>query len=94
MTTGRIPDGAVRPALQLTYVLLNFLTGEVRFSCAGHPPPIVVRKSGKPEFLDSSGPIIGLDLGQPSEVGSSLLEPGDRLYIYTDGPKRSDGPER
>ncbi len=43
----------------LSYLLLDGSTGEVRYSNAGHPPPLLVHKDGSSEQLSCGGPIGG-----------------------------------
>ena len=59
--------------------------GALRYSCAAHPHPVLIRAGGKQELLDRGGTIIGLDGAVPFEEGEAQLEAGDRLYLYTDG---------
>ncbi len=76
----------------ITYMIINTATGNLRYSNAGHPHAILMRKNGKMEFLRKGGPAIGmggfqrLD-GQVErfEEGCSQFNPGDKLFIYTDG---------
>ena len=64
---------------------LNTRTGHVTFVNAGHNPPVLLR-GGKAEFLKSRP---SLALGAMPEVryrvGDLHLEPGDEIYLYTDG---------
>ena len=64
---------------------MNTRTGHVTFVNAGHNPPVVLR-GGKPELLKSRP---SLALGAMPEihyrVGELQLEPGDGIYLYTDG---------
>lgn len=69
----------------MTYLLLNYQDGNISYSNAAHPFPVIVRKSGQLEFLDKGGSIIGLGTGDGFEEGKAKLEPGDRLFLYTDG---------
>ena len=69
----------------MSYVICNCRTGELCYSSAGHPPPVILRQGGKREILDRGGPIIGLGGVLPYDEGRSRLDPGDRLYLYTDG---------
>ena len=69
----------------LVYLLINIRTGVVRYARAAHPRPILVRRSGATEILDEGGTIIGLDTGGTYEEGETRLEPGDRIYLCTDG---------
>jgi sigma-B regulation protein RsbU (phosphoserine phosphatase) len=76
----------------ITYMIVNTQTGELRYSNAGHPHSIVMRENGKMEFLQKGGPAIGtgefsLLSGKADrfEEGRSRLNPGDKLFVYTDG---------
>jgi sigma-B regulation protein RsbU (phosphoserine phosphatase) len=73
------------PMVRLTYVLLDTLSGEIHFSCAGHTPPLLLA-SGQvgPRFLRLPGPMLGTgDARYP--VDHYTLQPGDRLLLFTDG---------
>ncbi len=69
----------------ISYLVLDCDTGRVNYSNAAHPFPIVVRRDGTLELLDKGGSIIGLGTGEGFEEGEAQLDPGDRLYVYTDG---------
>jgi sigma-B regulation protein RsbU (phosphoserine phosphatase) len=69
----------------ICYLLLNPATGRVRYSNAGHPPPLVVRSDGSREILQGGGTVIGMGGVIPFEEGETTLRTGDRLFLYTDG---------
>lgn len=69
----------------ICYLVFDLATGHVRYSRAGHPMPIVVRRDGQSEMLAAGGTIIGLGSATPFEEGEVTLRTGDRLYLYTDG---------
>lgn len=69
----------------IAYLLLDLETGALRYSRAGHPMPIVVRRDGTLEELPAGGTIIGLSGIVPFDEGQCQLESGDRLFVYTDG---------
>ena len=69
----------------ISYILFDFIEGNILYSNAAHPFPVLVRKNGQMELLDKGGTIIGLGNGDSFEEGSAKLNPGDRLYVYTDG---------
>ena len=71
--------------LTLVYGVLNVQTREFRYVCAGHPLPIVVSSSGSPRIIEGGGTPIGMARGFKCAEYSLTLEPGDRLYLYTDG---------
>ena len=64
-------------------------TREMRYVNAGHNDPILRRASGQIERLATGGPPLGLPLFTPEEVpyqsGRVQLQPGDLLFIFTDG---------
>jgi len=68
---------------------INPRTREMRYTNAGHNAPILRRASGHIERLSAGGPPFGVPLFSESEVayefGSLSLEPGDLLFIFTDG---------
>jgi len=76
----------------ITYLIINTRTGRLKYSNAGHPYSIVLRKDGTLELLKKGGPAIGIgDLRLLSgkknrfEEGHPQLNPGDKLFVYTDG---------
>ena len=62
-------------------------TGLVRYVNAGHNPPIVLRaKDGSAAYLRSRpGLVLGAMPGARYRPGEIALEPGDAIYLYTDG---------
>jgi len=59
--------------------------GELRWSNAGHPQPVLVRASGELERLESTGMPIGmLDIAM-YEVKTIQLQPGDKVVLFSDG---------
>ena len=64
---------------------LNIFTGRVIYVNAGHNAP-VVRRRGKCEFLKNMPSLVlGVMPGIKYHVGELQLEPGDSIYLYTDG---------
>jgi serine phosphatase RsbU (regulator of sigma subunit) len=58
----------------------------VRWSNAGHPPPLLIEPAGGVRWLETEiSPLVGLapDLRRPE--GDEQLEPGSTLLFYTDG---------
>jgi sigma-B regulation protein RsbU (phosphoserine phosphatase) len=89
---GEFPFERFNNFFTITYMTINTKTGDLIYSNAGHPHPIVLRKDGKMELLKSGGPAIGIgDLppitgrGNRYAEGRRHLTPGDKLFIYTDG---------
>jgi sigma-B regulation protein RsbU (phosphoserine phosphatase) len=69
----------------MTYMVLNVAEGRLIYSNAAHPPPILQRKSGELELLKEGGTIIGMDGIVPFDQGEEILQPGDTLFLFTDG---------
>lgn len=65
---------------------LDTHSGELSFSNAGHNPPLIRRKNGKFEYLVSrAGFVLAGMEGIHYKLNSLTLEPGDALFLYTDG---------
>jgi serine phosphatase RsbU (regulator of sigma subunit) len=69
----------------MIYGLLNVRTRRLRFTVAGHPAPILVRDGSLPRCLDLTGFPIGMLDEVEYEESAIDLQPGDRLYLYSDG---------
>lgn len=69
----------------IIYMAINFSQGHLTYSCAGHPPPILLRSNGKLEVLDRHGAAIGLGTTQPFGQEEKNLQLGDKVILYTDG---------
>jgi PAS domain S-box-containing protein len=68
--------------------IIDHPAGTVTYSCAGHPPPILVSAAGEYELLDQAR---SLPLGmlppdwERHQVTTAALPPGATLMLYTDG---------
>jgi sigma-B regulation protein RsbU (phosphoserine phosphatase) len=60
-------------------------TRELVYVNAGHNPPILRRQTGAIERLSAGGIPLGILENAPYESGSTTLQSGDWLAIYTDG---------
>lgn len=67
------------------YVLIDATTGHVHYSNAGHPPPLLVPRTGQVQTLLGHGPPLGVIGDWIMEEGEARLEEGDRLLLFTDG---------
>jgi sigma-B regulation protein RsbU (phosphoserine phosphatase) len=66
--------------------LLNIRTGELRYSNAGHLPPLLMRSGATPTWLPlPEGFFLGTMEEAVYETRTLILGPGDRLILYTDG---------
>jgi serine phosphatase RsbU (regulator of sigma subunit)/anti-sigma regulatory factor (Ser/Thr protein kinase) len=69
-------------------VMLEPDTGTVRYSLAGHPPPLVVDADGHVEFLEEGRGLplcISSGLAAERSEGRTTLREGSTLVLYTDG---------
>ncbi|KDN19599.1 PP2C family protein-serine/threonine phosphatase [Amycolatopsis rifamycinica] len=60
-------------------------TVRLRLTCAGHPPPLIVRADGRVEEADSRGSLIGVLPEIESRSAEVTLHPGETCLLYTDG---------
>jgi sigma-B regulation protein RsbU (phosphoserine phosphatase) len=64
---------------------LDPATGDVAYVNAGHNVPILRRKSGAVERLEAGGIPVGIFADTLYQVGTTRLDNGDWLVIFTDG---------
>jgi serine phosphatase RsbU (regulator of sigma subunit)/CheY-like chemotaxis protein/anti-sigma regulatory factor (Ser/Thr protein kinase) len=63
-------------------------TGELRYSLAGHPPPLVIDREGEARFLEGGAGLplcLSLDGANGRPEGRAFLAEGSTLILYTDG---------
>jgi sigma-B regulation protein RsbU (phosphoserine phosphatase) len=60
-------------------------SGRLDYVNAGHNPPLVVRASGKVDPLTHGGTVLGMFDTAPYDQGTTNMERGDTLLIYSDG---------
>ena len=64
---------------------LDTTTRGMHYVNAGHNAPILRRHSGQIERLELGGVPLGVDPSRTYETGSVALQPGDALFVFTDG---------
>lgn len=67
------------------YGILDLGDNSFTYTRASHPYPIVVRKDGTINKLDTSGIFIGMVEDPDYKEETIYLNKGDRLYLFTDG---------
>ncbi len=72
---------------------VDLASGRVRMAQAGHPHPLVQRADGTIEQDGPGGLPVGLIPGASYEEFSVILEPGDRLMIFSDGITECPDPD-
>ncbi|HSD64555.1 MAG TPA: PP2C family protein-serine/threonine phosphatase [Ignavibacteriaceae bacterium] len=66
--------------------VLDSKTGNLDVVNAGHNPVLLLRKDGRLEKIEAGGIGLGmLDLGIPYQGQTLIMNPDDRLFLYTDG---------
>lgn len=72
--------------------ILDLKTGLMRCANAGHEYPVLMRAGGDYELLkDRHGMLLGAYKGIPMKEYEIQMQPGDRLFVYTDGvPEAND----
>jgi sigma-B regulation protein RsbU (phosphoserine phosphatase) len=69
----------------LLYAVLDLGAGQFSYCSAGHMPPLVARSGGEVVELEPGGLPIGLFPDFEWDEHDFRLEPGDVLFMYTDG---------
>ena len=69
----------------LLYGALDPARRKLHFVAAGHPAPLVLKAGAPASALESGGPPIGMIPEAPFTAATIALEPGDRLYFFSDG---------
>jgi serine phosphatase RsbU (regulator of sigma subunit) len=69
----------------LAYGILDTSSYELRFVCAGHPGPILSRPGEPERCLKTRALPVGMMEDAEYQDTRVTLQPGDRLYLYSDG---------
>lgn len=69
----------------LCYATIDLTTGIMEFVCAGHQTPLLYRGGRRVDLGDTHGFPIGIVPDESYEYSRIQLEPGDRIYMYSDG---------
>jgi len=78
--------------ITMSYLSYNRSTGSLRYTNAGHPPPILYRPKQDRFFeLDAEGLILGVQRGVTFHEPALQVEDGDLLLLYTDGIIEAEG---
>jgi phosphoserine phosphatase RsbU/P len=80
----------------LFYGILDAEARTLRYTTAGHLPPLLVHRDGGHEALREGGAVLGVFRDWSFREGLAQLRPGDRVFLFTDGiteAMRADGEE-
>ena len=78
----RIPGALASTAVVM---ILDLVTGELSWSRAGHPPPLLIAPNDVRYLTDGAGGPLGIPGRPPYPQAVSRIEPGACLLLYTDG---------
>lgn len=106
LNIGAMTDGLVRTNSYLVehhaelimfatmfFGILNTRTGSLAYINAGHNPPIILSSDGKKEFLEPTGPVVGIMADAKFGLEKTQLDPGDVLMMFTDGVPEARSPD-
>ena len=82
---GAFPFERFNSYFSIIGMTIDINEGILTYSCAGHPSPILLRSGGALKVLGYRGPIIGSGWGQSYDQETIRLQPGDKIFLYTDG---------
>jgi PAS domain S-box-containing protein len=88
-----VMSGVEQVMATVLYLVLDRESGEVAWSAAGHPPPLVIGADG-PRFLEG-GRSVPIGAADPAvfREATAIVPPGASLLLYTDGlVERRDTP--
>src|SRR5205814_8672074 len=60
-------------------------THQVTFARGGHPNPVLLPRHGEMTSVEAQGPLLGIFPDEPFQQTTITLQPGDRLFIVSDG---------
>ena len=81
----QFPMDRTRQYFTLVYGVIDPITGRFDYVTAGHPSPIKLPSGGVPFAVEGAGLPIGMLDDAAYDDVTLTLDPGDRLYFYTDG---------
>ena len=81
----QFPMDRTRQYFTLVYGDIDPASGRFRYVMAGHPAPVLLPRTGTPATVAGAGLPIGMIDEATYDDETLTLEPGDRLYCYTDG---------
>jgi len=67
------------------YMVFNTSNGELIYSNAGHPRPIILRQNNRLESFSGSGTVIGMGEPVPFPNKKTVVRPGEKIFLYSDG---------
>jgi sigma-B regulation protein RsbU (phosphoserine phosphatase) len=65
--------------------LLDLRSGRLRYCNGGHPSPYLLAREQAPRLLPGSGVLLGFGESTKFEGHEVVLEPSDRVFVFSDG---------
>ena len=83
----RVLAGNLAPGnfVTLFYSVMDTEARTLAYTNAGHCAPMLIRRNGSTERLESGGALLGVFRNWVFEQQTVALEAGDRLVLFTDG---------
>jgi sigma-B regulation protein RsbU (phosphoserine phosphatase) len=81
----QFPMDRTRQYFTFLYGVFDGSRERFQYVTAGHPAPVVLPRTGRPAPLKGCGLPIGMIEHATFDDETAILQPGDRLYFYTDG---------
>jgi sigma-B regulation protein RsbU (phosphoserine phosphatase) len=88
LTNNYIADnhGEMNMFATLFFGMLDPSNGQLAYINAGHNPPFIMGPDGTVKTaLKGTGPAVGMFAGANFRIDYAQMDPGDVLYLYTDG---------
>jgi serine phosphatase RsbU (regulator of sigma subunit)/pSer/pThr/pTyr-binding forkhead associated (FHA) protein len=88
-TLGRVNDFLLERTRGEKYATIFFAlihrSGQMRWANAGHCAPFLLHPDGSLKTLGTTGMPVGMIEGVTADVMEGVLQPGDKIVIYSDG---------
>ncbi|MBX3729333.1 MAG: SpoIIE family protein phosphatase [Candidatus Sumerlaeia bacterium] len=81
----QIGESSIAQYFTIVYGVLDVARREFRYAQAGHPPILRTSRKASPVFLPAGGFPVGFVPDADYTDSILTLEPGDRLFLYSDG---------
>ncbi|MGH8559276.1 MAG: PP2C family protein-serine/threonine phosphatase, partial [Methylococcales bacterium] len=80
--------------ITMFYLQYHCATRKLSYANAGHNPPLLMRRGAKScQALDAEGLVLGVKDVVCFDQKEETLEPGDLVFLYTDGLTEAQGPD-
>ena len=69
----------------MVYMIIDLKSNTLQYTRAGHNPPLIIRNNGDIETHQQGGFPVGWNFPREDPVVEIQIEPGDRVFLYSDG---------